>query len=139
MNYYDFALKDYNMMKLAHSSSNDYDSIVVMGQQYLEKALKHLLELKCCETSRSHKITVIIQKLGIVDFNIHEDYFRKIQDYYFDKRYPGDNYIETTKVECEYLVDFVDKMKPIIESYINLYSKSKENESVKRCNVFDDI
>ena len=41
MNYYDFALKDYNMMKLAHSSSNDYDSIEVMGQQYLEKALKH--------------------------------------------------------------------------------------------------
>lgn len=137
MNYYDFALKDYNMMKLAYTSSNDYDSIVAMGQQYLEKAFKQLLELKCGEISRNNKITYIIAKLNIIDFSIHEDYFRKIQDYYFDKRYPGDSYIETTKDECDYLVKFVDNIKPVIESYIDTYSKQKS--TLVNMNIFDEI
>lgn len=142
MNYYDFALKDYKMMKLAYSSSDDYDSIVVMGQQYLEKAFKRLLEVKCGEIYKNHKITVIVQKLGIPDFLMHEDYFRKIQDYYFDKRYPGENYIETSKSECDYLVYFIDGIKPVIESYLEIYSDCEENKNIadlKGSGIFKDL
>lgn len=140
MNYYDFALKDYNMMKLAYSSSSDYDSIVVMGQQYLEKGLKRILELKCNEVYTKHKLTVIISKLNIIEFMIHEDYFRKVQDYYFDRRYPGENYIETTKEECDYLVKFVEEIKPVIEYYIDKYkSTNSVDNTVKSSNVFGDI
>lgn len=139
MNYYDFAIKDYNMMELAYNSgSDDYDSIVVFGQQYLEKAFKHLLEIKCGEIYKHHKITIIVQKLGIVDFLMHEDYFRKIQDYYFDKRYPGENYVETSKYECDHLVKFIREMKPTIESFINIYSEPKDNK-LKDSNVFGKI
>lgn len=137
MNYYDFALKDYRMMELAFNASSDYDSIVVMGQQYLEKALKHLLEVKCGEVYKNHKLTVLVNKIGIAELTMHEDYFRKVQDYYFDKRYPGDNYIETTKEECEYLVNFVIEFKPIIESYIKQYENG--DSEIKNSNVFGSI
>ena len=125
MNYYDFAKKNLKSAETMNKYTDEYDVIVVDCQQYLEKSLKYLLELKCGELTRVHKLTVITSKLNIEELNKHEDIFRRIQDYYFDKRYPGDNYLETSKDECAEVFKFTISLKPFIEELILKYTKEE--------------
>lgn len=137
MNYYDFALKNLKTAELHYNYDGDLDEIVVSCQQYLEKAFKQLLILKDGSVYKTHKITFLVNKLGIADFMMHEDVFRKIQDYYFDKRCPSEVYESTTKEEADYIYKLVVNLKPIIEDYINRYSV--RNSKLDNSSIFDDV
>ena len=133
-NYYSFAMRDYNSIHLFLSSgSDDYDSIVVFCQQFLEKYLKHLLEITQGKSLRVHKLTVLAYNLQIKELDEYDDFFRKVQDYYFDKRYPGDCYIETTKDECDYVVNKTEELKVVLDRVL---SNVPMEESIKQLDVF---
>ncbi|MGL4949223.1 MAG: HEPN domain-containing protein [Anaeroplasmataceae bacterium] len=135
MNYYDFAKKDLLSADTMYKYTEEYDVIVVHCQQYIEKSLKYLLEIKCGELSKSHKLTVLSNKLQIKELDTYDNIFRKIQDYYFDKRYPGDNYIITSKSECDEVYTFTKDIVTVIEYLIKTYSKRE----FSRSNAFNNI
>lgn len=142
MNYLDFANKDFKSMETMYEHTEEYDVIVVSCQQYLEKALKHLYELKLKELNRSHKIVFLAKQLDIPEILKYINELRIIQEYYFDKRYPSESYIETTKEECEQAVRVTRELKVIIEAEINKYSKaaiSNSDKDVKQCSAFDIV
>lgn len=142
MNYLDFANKDFKSMETMYAYTEEYDVIVVNCQQYLEKALKHLYELKLNELNRSHKIVFLARQLNIPEISKYIGELRIIQEYYFDKRYPSESYIETTKEECEQAVKITRELKIIIEAEINKYSKeviSNSDKGLKQCSAFDIV
>lgn len=134
MNYYDFALKDLKSASTMYNHTEEYDVVVVSCQQYLEKSLKYLLELKSGELSKTHKLTTLSNRLDIEEFKQYEDLFRKIQDYYFDKRYPSEDYIETTKEECDLIYNKTLELKIIIE---NISNKLISQDFTKKIDFFD--
>lgn len=92
-----------------------------------------LLEIKG-ELSKSHKLTVLSRKLELNELDQYEDFFRKVQDYYFDKRYPGENYIETTKEECNLVFVMTHQIKDLLETLAVNY---KPKESLVKSNSFN--
>lgn len=142
MNYLDFANKDFISMEIMYKYTEEYDVIVVNCQQYLEKSLKHLYELKLNELNRSHKIVFLAKQLAIPEILKYINELRIIQEYYFDKRYPSESYIETTKEECEQAVKVTRELKYIIETEVSKYSEktpSNSDDNLKQCNAFDIV
>lgn len=140
MNYLDFANKDFKSMETMYQYTEEYDTIVVNCQQYIEKALKHLYELKLNELSKSHKLVFLAKQLDIPEILQYSNELRIIQDYYFDKRYPSESYMETTKEECEQAVKVTRAIKVIVEAEICKHGqKSMKNNSeiTKQCDAFD--
>lgn len=137
MKYIDFANKDFKAMETMYTYTEEYDVIVTNCQQYIEKALKHLYEIRLHELSKSHKLVTLVKRLNISEILIYENELRIIQDYYFDKRYPSEDYIETTKEECDNAVAVTRKLKDIIEAEIA--KERKINSNVKQGDVFDNI
>lgn len=135
MNYYDFAIKDFRSAETLYTYTEEYDVIVTLCQQYLEKALKYLLEENEGIITKSHKLTVICRELNISYFDQYINFFRQVQDYYFDKRYPGVNYIETTKKEA----DEVFEQTKLIKEYIESNLIKSDDSQLKQCNVFDNL
>ncbi|SFC84965.1 HEPN domain-containing protein [Clostridium uliginosum] len=140
MNYLDFANKDLNSAKILHKYTGEYDNIVVLCQQYLEKAFKYLLDRKLGELSKSHKLVTLSKKLEINELDKYENFLRKVQDYYFDKRYPSEDYMETIKEECDEVVKTTLIIKEIIEAELNKLNKvNTVNTELKQCNLFDNL
>lgn len=135
MNYYDFALKDYKSAQTMYKYTDEYDIIVVSCQQYLEKALKYLLEINLGELNKTHKLTTLAHKLNIEYFNKYTAFFRQVQDYYFDKRYPSEDYITTTKEEAEYVFTLTTEIKEYMENNLIHGLDSK----LKRSTSFNDL
>lgn len=130
-----FAEKDYKLMCLSYEYNLDYDSTVVLCQQFLEKALMHLCELKLGEQFKTHKLTSLSGKLKIDELDKYENELRKIQDYYFDKRYPNEDYVQTSKEECERTVETTKEIREIIEKECNKYATRKG----KQMTIFDSV
>lgn len=107
-----------------------------IANNIFEKAFKRLLELKCGQLLKTYKLTTLVATLKIEEFIRYNDLFRKIQDYYFDKRYPGEDYIETSKDEMLEVYNLMLLLKPVIERYISKYEMV---QPLRTLNVFDDI
>lgn len=138
MNYYDFAIKNLKTAQLHMQYDGDMDEVVVSCQQFFEKSFKQLLLLKDGSIYKTHRLTFLIKKLGIVEFLMNEDLFRIIEDYYFDKRYPSEIYEETTLVEASRAYNLAVELKPIIESYLSKYERCKSKDLINS-NIFGDV
>lgn len=136
MNYYDFAIKDYNSAIIIEEHTEEYDVIVIHCQQYFEKSFKRLLELKSGQLLTTNKLTTLVDKLALEEFTIHNDIFRKMQDYCFYKRYPSEDYVEISKEEMTEVFNLMLKLKPVIETYITRYEAS---QYLKTIDVFTDL
>lgn len=139
MNYYDFAKKDLKTAIINYQHGGDYDSIIVMCQQYLEKSLKQLVLLKCGEQLRTHKLITLSNRLGYSELDKYSDFFRRIQDCYFDRRYPGEDYIETTEIECSTALALISELKPFIESKIEELTNSKSQDAIGDVGIFSSV
>lgn len=138
MNYYDFAIKNLKTAQLLVEHNGDTDEIAVACQQYFEKAFRQLILLRDGTIYKTHKLSFLINKLAILEFSVNEHLLRVIGEYYFDKRYPTEVYIETSKDEALKAYNLAIELKPIIEYYIKEFNKDKYT-STKRLNTFDDI
>lgn len=69
-------MKNYNFLKMAiNCESDDYDSMVVLCQQFLEYYLKHLLEVTQGKSARHHKLALLANQLGFSELDKYEDFF----------------------------------------------------------------
>lgn len=134
--------KDFKSMETMYKYTEEYDTIVVSCQQYIEKALKHLYELKLNELSKSHKLIFLAKQLDIPEILKYSNELRIIQDYYFDKRYPSESYMETTKEECDQAVEITTEIKAIVEAEVDKYNQllaRSDVNDIKQCDAFDFV
>ena len=122
-NYYDIAMSD--LAYLQHSLDYPgYNQIVVQIQQICEKLLKSVAETVCIpkdakdslQTHNLRKINSIILQNGL-DLHLNPKDLSYVKDFYFDAKYPGENFVTVSKKECE---DCLDIMYHILEE-VTLY------------------
>ena len=130
--YYCIAMNDLKYLEVT-LNTNFYNNISVGAQQVSEKMLKSVLEqvapatdLEVDRALKSPNLRAIYDKIQEFDTTIVLD--RKelsmLKDYYFDAKYPGDNFVTVTKAECN---DNLKIMYNVIEQ-VNKFRKSNNLE-----------
>ena len=90
-------------------------------QQACEKQLKGWLEENNkldIVLARTHNLRKLLREIG----GYEEDFYKTaalIEDYYFDTKYPGDDYIELTKQDIEAAVGFYNGLIKFLEDKDN--------------------
>lgn len=103
--YYSIACNDYKYL-LRNLDSDFYNNMAVACQQICEKALKSILvyvnpDIK--SVINSHNLRQIYNAINIDKEVINLDIAKLslLKDYYFEVRYPGDNFTNVSKEEFE--------------------------------------
>lgn len=126
-NYYDIAYN--NLLYLEYTLQTEfYNDIAVQCQQISEKMLKSALEEVCTTLNNdidklmhSHNLRALYDKVHQVDadFLLDRGKLSMLKDYYFDAKYPGDNFVTVTKDEC---IECVQTMYTVVQQ-VNLFRK----------------
>lgn len=116
-NYYDLALNDrkWLLRSLQWDEDDIYNRQAVDCQQVVEKVLKGLVETaelparEIAELLKTHNL----KKLGLVvnkEFGKYLDIsdLAYLKDYYFEARYPGDNFICVSKEERDKCLEIMN-------------------------------
>ncbi len=123
--YYLLARNDYLFLQSAKNSKL-YNNIAVQAQQIVEKYLKHLVYTFCIDhheslrALRSHslvKLNSILLESGI-DLELSKGDLAILKDYYYDAKYPGDNFIVVSKEDAEHALKVVEDVKKKVENYL---------------------
>ena len=101
-NYYDIACNELGYLQL-NLNSEYFNVMTISCQQISEKALKSVAELctsddKIFKSHNLRQINSAIYSEGI-DLNLDDADLAYLKDFYFDARYPGDNFVEVKKYE----------------------------------------
>lgn len=104
-----------------------YNHIAVFSQQVVEKLLKHIVYEFCvgeegADTALNkhnlRKLHSIIMNRGI-DLGIDRKDLTFIEDYYFEARYPGDNFIVVNEFDANECVDIVEFVKNKVGDFLS--------------------
>ena len=98
-----------------------YNNIAVASEQIAEKMLKSVVErinVDCESLLRSHNLRALFDTIRNEYPSCHIDRGKlsMLKDYYFDAKYPGDNFVNVTKEEC------IDTMYSVI-NYVHYVRK----------------
>lgn len=82
-----------------------YNDIAVLAQQIAEKMLKSVAErvnIENLQMMRSHNLRALYDSVRIqyAEPTIDRGALSMLKDYYFDAKYPGENFVTVTKEEC---------------------------------------
>lgn len=103
--YYSIALGDLEYLQ-ATLHLPYYNNIAISAQQVAEKMLKSVVELSsvnCESLMRSNNLRALYDE-AFKQFSIspvNRGDLSMLKDYYFDAKYPGDNFVNVTAAECE--------------------------------------
>ncbi len=103
--YYSIALGDLEYLQ-ATLHLPYYNNIAIAAQQVAEKMLKSVVELSsvnCESLLRSHNLRALYDE-AFKQFSVspvNRGDLSMLKDYYFDAKYPGDNFVNVTEAECE--------------------------------------
>lgn len=83
-----------------------YNQIAVGAQQVAEKMIKSVAERTCVGIEKlmgSHNLRALYTEIkkNEEDFELDRDKLSTLKDFYFDARYPGDNYVDVDEDDCE--------------------------------------
>lgn len=132
--YYEIAINDYQFLDTIRNG-NFYNKIGIECQQIAEKFLKHLYvtyvdvseqEERFIKTHSVHKIAMQLNKH--LDTNFDYSSLAILTDYYFDTRYPGDEYLELTSDMANNALQLIDNLKTAVDNYIREYAQLYKNE-----------
>jgi HEPN domain-containing protein len=124
-NYYAIALNEYRYAKRKYEP--EYTNMTVVHvQQVIEKLFKYVIDTFCYDSDeaeqslRSHslsKLYVAIQSHGI---NLHLQVIdlRAVSNYYFDARYPGDDFMEVPTESAEHALDLMDRTMAAVQELL---------------------
>ncbi len=109
--YYSIGYDDYLFAKDSLplcDRSNNYNSVVAILAQSAEKFLKEIIEQKfvddssCIAILKTHNLRVIINKIKerYPEASLNSMECKWLGDFYFDARYPGDNYVVVSKEDA---------------------------------------
>lgn len=127
-NYYDIAGRSLSYLQKTLGFP-EYNDMVFQMQQVSEKMLKSVVEAVCPDPEdilKSHNLKRIYREIkkNEPNFKLEEKDLSMLKDYYFDARYPGDDYIDVTKEEC---VECLDIMYDVIAE-VNRFREARGME-----------
>ncbi|MCM1172520.1 MAG: HEPN domain-containing protein [Clostridium sp.] len=146
--YYGRALSDYRYAK--HSMPigekfNDYNNVAALCEQAAEKYLKAVLEVSFSEDEevvrllRTHNLRSLYNKLKTrYDLSISSKDCVWLGNFYYDARYPGDNFTVVTKedaCECIRIVENIQKDADTVLEAVN-QERKKQASSLKDLKKF---
>lgn len=115
------------LLKYDENDEESYNRFAIDAQQVVEKILKGIVE-KCEQISYDEKANLLgthnLRKLGgavnrCYDTNLNISDLAFLKDFYFEARYPGDNFVEVTREDrnkCLNIVwDTIKKVKHLCE------------------------
>ena len=122
-----------------------YNQSARLYQQYLEKTLKHIID---CNTGtvpdtdvlllKSHNLVRLAQRVeAITGVPFHKDdiaWLRIAKDYYYEVGYPGEDYIEVTKIQIDDLSSWVNDFSVVLRE---LVEKQREIKPVDFAGILD--
>ncbi len=82
-----------------------YNQIAVNAQQVAEKMLKSIVERVCIEPFKlmtTHNLRALYTEIHKTDmeFVLDKGALSMLKDFYFDAKYPGDNYVDVDYESC---------------------------------------
>ena len=108
--------------------SHYYNQTTVQCQQAGEKFLKYIVENYCfdaekevvVECLKTHNIRKLIRFIEeqLPDFSIDSRQASLLQGYYFETRYPGDNFFTATKEDVEICYEAVKVIEQAVHAYM---------------------
>lgn len=122
--YYEIALNDYRFLETIRDG-DFYNKIGIECQQIAEKFLKYLYvtyidvseqEERFIKTHSVHKIAIQLNRHMDTKFDYSS--LAVLTDYYFDTRYPGDEYIDLTSDMANNALQLIDDLKETVDDYI---------------------
>lgn len=126
-NYFDFADNDHKLISYTPRNSDLFDSIVVLYQQCCEKNMKGIIKVLYGEDLRTRKLTTLLRDISTKypELNEYKNLCRELQDSYFDRRYPNEDYYPLSQEEfmnieeeSEKLIKkLIDIRKELLEQY----------------------
>lgn len=123
--YYQLAKNDYLFLQRGKDSGL-YNNIAVQSQQIVEKYLKHLVytfgiehkeSLRALKSHSLVKLNSILLESGI-DLELSKGDLAILKDYYYDAKYPGDNFIMVSREDAEHALYVVEEVKNKVEYYL---------------------
>lgn len=139
--YYSIAINDIRYLQ-AGLGRGYYNNIAVGAQQIAEKMLKSAVELACpspesmLKNNNLRKMADSLRDNGVT-IETDRDKLSTLKDYYFEARYPGDDFVEVTEAECDTCLDtmyrvvedinrFREERGLPVEQIEELYEKGKQ-------------
>lgn len=129
MSYFDIAMRSYsNIDKQFHLAEEMdwYNLFAAECAQIIEKMLKGILSISKLPEDISphifdiHSLQVLTRTLhSIYPNTINAQNASWLSDYYFDTKYPGDNFVEVSKYDAEQILSIT---KDLAENLIVLYN-----------------
>lgn len=124
-NYFMLAKNDYLYLQYGKNTGL-YNNIAIQSQQVVEKYLKHLVDTFCVDnpeannTLKTHNLIKIYKILidSDIDLKMNKGELSLLKDFYFNARYPGDDFIEVTKDEANDCLSIVEEVKQKVEDYL---------------------
>lgn len=106
-NYYSIACDDLRCMQFM-IDGGFYNQLSVNAQQVAEKMLKSVMEVTVPldnhteKIMHGHNLRLIYDQIRehLPDFKLNRYELSALKDYYYDSKYPGDNFVNVTLEEC---------------------------------------
>ncbi|GAA0791481.1 hypothetical protein GCM10008910_02940 [Faecalicatena orotica] len=146
--YYGMAYNDYCYAKAGMQVGEqlgNYNGVAALCAQSAEKYLKAVLEITFSEEAlgllHSHNLRAITNKLKEIypDLPLSTKDMKWLGDFYFDARYPGDNFVEVNKddaLECLRLTeDLAQKVTILLEQ--NDQKRKEKRNKLQQLDTFD--
>ncbi|MFI3209285.1 MAG: HEPN domain-containing protein [Eubacteriales bacterium] len=128
--YYSIGYDDYLFAKdslpLCDRNGN-YNSVTAILAQAAEKLLKEVIERQfiddsaCISILRTHNLRVIVNKIieRYPESSLNSMECKWLGDFYFDARYPGDNYITVSKEDAYLALEITERILESVDSILN--------------------
>lgn len=132
--YYKIAVNDKRYYESACKDSEFNNNKVVACQQISEKLLKHVVYETCSDVTllKTHKLRNIYMaiKQHITLPTDAENFLSTLSDFYFDDRYPGDDYINVSDEDAKLAEETMLTVYDAVTEWVNKQSESKEDSSL---------
>lgn len=100
-----------------------YNSVASTAAQSAEKYLKHILnhffaeDSSCIPLLKSHNLRTILNKIltKYPNFPVNKLEVKWLGDFYYDARYPGDDFLEVSQEEAAHALEILDTIKNAVE------------------------
>lgn len=128
--YYNIGYDDYLFAKDSLplcDRSNNYNSVVAVFSQAAEKLLKEVIERKfvddssCISILKTHNLRTIVNKIieRYPDASLNSMECKWLGDFYFDARYPGDNYVVVSKDDAYMALEITERILEVVNDILD--------------------
>lgn len=127
--YFGLAMNDYKYLQ-ATRHLKFYNNIAVQCQQICEKLLKAVIEQvvpNAANELRTHNLKRLYDRVKSrisIPYE-HELYLGSFSDYYFDARYPGDDFVEVSEEDVCLCLEITDNLYKVVVEWFSNYKPNR--------------